>query len=172
MTRSSLLTVDYDWEQVVPELGYSAKELVNGQREAFEIIHGIILWTNVWDDLIDGDPVSHEEINSAFVGLSHDFLQNWFWLKHREQLNTMWTVSISAWLVSNRFEDEGQEADLNLAHVLRYMPAQLCCLVVVLAQGSIAKAMRYLPSLTRSLYNEDLEAYKAEVRARRLKHAV
>lgn len=170
MNRSTVTVFedDYDWEDYNPRFACSGAQMFNGNRDAYELTRLICYATNVWDDLIDEDQlVQLGEVNYAFIALSHDMQNNKMWRENHESFMTLWSTSITAWLTSITFEEHATLPDLHLAHVLRFMPAQIAIHALYLAHNrNIAAAMLYIPRLTRVLYNDDLEAYLKEVSAR------
>lgn len=154
-----------EWGEKIPGMPWSAEELFNKDRNAYELVRILLRACNIWDDLIDGDkPVDKEQINYAFTALSHDLNRNAFYVAFNNELLPMYTNSIISWLTANYFEEQLDDFGIDIAYGLRYAVVQMCAHVIYLVHGArIDVAMKYTPELYLALYQDRFDEYRIEI---------
>lgn len=79
---------------------------LQGQRAAIALIEDLGAITQVWDDLVDGDPVRPEDATAAFTAALVHLWRNPFMLAHHADLVPLIEAWIWDWQAANRFEDD------------------------------------------------------------------
>lgn len=118
------------------------------------------LWDviQVWDDLIDSDPVSNEDVNKAFITLMIDLPRNQFYRAFEVDLRPLMMSAILQWQVANEFENSPGGEDLNKAYMLRAGYYNIVHYCVYLIHGTdIAEKLG--PDILR-IYGEKLNEFK------------
>lgn len=122
------------------------------------------LWTvgQAWDDLIDKDkPMTNEAIHNAFIQalvLSRD---NPFYKSYADKLDVVVTLAINDWLDSVRWEDEKNEAGLELGYSLRLSMTNILIYSSLLLGGWDHMRQVSIEVRQMLLDTEDLNEYKA-----------
>lgn len=83
----------------------------------------------VWDDLIDGDPVPPDRLHSAFITAVFDLSGNPFFNLHRDYLRPLILAGMNAWLDSVVLEAKPDSWSRTWAYALRdyYMELVPAC---------------------------------------------
>lgn len=163
---SILKLANSKWDEVVPELKVSPRELFAGNEAAYDVALTFIRVAGTWDDLIDGDKVvSHAEIHYSYIAILHDLRLNPFYRQHEAQLFALVTTAILGYLTANHYEDTQDEHGIELGHFLRYAPVLIVGYVVYLCHGFQGAANTW-PSLMKALCNDRLDNYVAEILSR------
>lgn len=150
-----------EFDAPVDGLGMTARDLF-GDRAAFELAANLIEISNVWDDLIDREPISGSAVNTAFYVALIDLPANPFYQRHAAVLIPLMQAAIVDFLCANHWENAQDAHGLELAHVLRYGIARVVGHIVLLARG-MEFSMRVLPAFYKVLCGERFEEYRAEI---------
>jgi hypothetical protein len=155
------------WTEKIKCLGdRSPQELFNGNEDAYEVALILIRVSNVWDDLIDKDnAVANAEVHYSYISILHDLERNGFYQNFRTELFPMITSSILCYLTANQYEDDLDEHGIELAHMLRYAPAQAVCYIIYLVHG-FQEATTLYPEVLKGLCSDRFDDYKAEIMSR------
>ena len=89
-------------------------------KDAISFIMSIHDLVEIWDDLVDKDnPVSQEQVNSAFYAALITIPRNQFYARHFAELNLTIENAIIDWMSANALEATGDAEKLRMAYVLR-----------------------------------------------------
>jgi hypothetical protein len=130
-------------------------------QRAIEYCAMIVEVVSLWDDLVDGDSRTEEEINLVFRLLMFDIPMNSFFAAHKHILCPIHLCFYRAWADANTMERSPRSAaDLEKTFMLR---AQLYDLFVIVAFliGGDEWAQAIGPSIRRT-YAERLNSYIEE----------
>lgn len=153
------------FDQPVRELDDFTPRDVFGSPEAYELAVTLIEVSNIWDDLIDGEPVAGSTINAGFYACLITLPENPFYRQHVAQLHPLMKNAIVSFLCANRFENDRDAHGVELAHMLRYGVVNVIVQIVVIAIG-MERAMVILPLLFKALCGERFEEYRDEIMKR------
>ncbi len=93
-------------------------EWFKGEREPAHMIMAMFRMFHVWDDLVDGDPVTDKDINEAFWIALVALPQNHFYREYEDTIRPVMVQAIQDWKVANVLEkNKGNEQ--NIAYTLR-----------------------------------------------------
>lgn len=129
---------------------------LKGDPLAVDLCLSVIFITHVWDDLIDGDPVTPEQINKAFT-FAFSLPRNSFYLRNISALQPEIDRAITNWLDANLLE---KEKKLEASYVLRCSSDAffIKCAEII---GGWDWAREASIDIRRHIYN-DFEEYKKE----------
>jgi hypothetical protein len=104
-----------------------------GNEDAVRLVITLGQIAETWDDLIDGDPVSKEDIHTAFMYALFVLPENPVWAAHRARLAPVLLAGVNAWMDSLTLEHREDTHSKVWAYALRdwYMevvPAVACCI--------------------------------------------
>ncbi len=132
--------------------------VLKADQPAIAMIEGLAAVSQVWDDLIDKDPVSDEQIHAAFGYLLVDLPQNPFYRRHQDYLLPLFQHFILDWQDATELE-KGSDHDQSVAYVLRDSFSSLvghCALLV----GGLDWYRHVALTIRRHIFDEPLNAYK------------
>lgn len=136
-----------------------------GTPEAYELAVTLIEVSNIWDDLIDREPVTGSAINAGFYACLISLPENPFYRQHMAQLQPLMKIAIVNFMCANRFENDRDAHGIELAHVLRYGIVNVIAQIVLFA-NSMDRAMTILPLLYKALCGERFADYQDEIMKR------
>lgn len=117
--------MDWDSEEFRAEREKRLFEWFKGDWAAVNCFGMISQIAETWDDLIDDDVASDDDINQAFAFASFGLLQNSFFQQHQQAIVAMEIVIANAWLDANELvKTEGKDARIQ-AYVLRNVGLEL-----------------------------------------------
>ena len=90
-----------------------------GNLSAVDFLLLMFQVAETWDDLIDGDEVSPEKINQAFILALYTLPTNTFWETNKVKLLPVILTGINAWLDSNQLEKRSDPHSKVWAYALR-----------------------------------------------------
>lgn len=154
------------WEEHLESISGLSPAEIFGDPSAYSLAVTLIKVSNVWDDLIDGDPLTFGEINSAFYATLVEIPGNPFYQRHFQSLHALIQNAIASFLCANEWENTFDEHGLELGHVLRYGVANVIGQIVILSRG-MAAAAEILPHLYKALCGERFEEYRTEIMNRK-----
>lgn len=139
-----------------------------GHKDAIDLCSMLGFVTQLWDDLIDGDPRPAGDVNKAFLLALCAIPQNSFYLTHQHELVPMLRMAIFDWLDATELEQDPNRTakDLAIAYGLRDSMVSLVVQITALVGGP-AHAIAVGPSIRRTLFDESFEDYKASMEASR-----
>lgn len=153
------------FDEPVRELEDFTPRDVFGSPEAYELAVTLIEVSNIWDDLIDGEPVAGSTINAGFHACLIGLPENPFYRQHFALLHPLMKMAIVNFLCANRFENDRDAHGVELAHVLRYGIVNVVAQIVLIA-NSMERAMTILPLLYKALCGERFAEYRDEIMKR------
>jgi len=130
-----------------------------GNQDAVSLAMDILYVVHVWDDLIDKDPSTDEQINTAFRKLIYDIPLNPIMTK---ELSVLWLSCYNQWLAANELEAEGKVGGVNKAYMLRASIYQLFHHIAIIVGGF--KHGTEVAKRVYDLYGETLEGLQEELR--------
>jgi hypothetical protein len=133
-----------------------------GNQDAVRFCQIIFRVSQVWDDLIDGDPVLPEDINKTFWQLLIELPVNPFYRLHFNHLQPLLSQYIIDWLDANTMEKDGEEGQ-NMAFVLRDSVSSLaiqCALLI----GGYDYMRKVSVEIRRFIFDDTLDEYKKNLR--------
>lgn len=136
-------------------------EYFKGDKSAVRLALQIARLSHIWDDLIDRDPVSDDEINEAFWIALVDIPTNPFYQQFAGSLQPVIATSIINYVTANSYERSKERAKLELANVLRYSVADVILLMAILIGGR-EWGMRVAPELRMLCQKDTLSNYLKE----------
>lgn len=90
--------------------------------------------TELFDDIVDGDPVSEGQIFDLMMSLWLHLPNNPFWITYRRELTPLLITATNAWLDANVLE-KGSETDRVYAYVYRNLTLHAIPFAVFLLHG-------------------------------------
>lgn len=132
-----------------------------GDADAVQLARLVNRVAETWDDLIDGDPVSAQGVNAAFIAAMAEIPANPFYRRHESRLAPVIASAVTHWLIANRFERDGDAAGLERAHVLRYLGVAVWVSIAECI-GGIEWAAECGATFWRSCTMESLAEYRRE----------
>lgn len=135
----------------------------NGNLDAQDLYEKIVFVAHLWDDLIDGDPRSAEDINLAFLYCFVHIPANKIFREYSAQLTPMFHAAIMGYMSANTMEKSGDDHKLEIAHGLRYAIGQVIVFIVLLTNPH-DRALAILPDLWKKMMPERWEDYRKEHR--------
>lgn len=105
---------------MVNELAPAFARFLKGDTEAVALNLALYRIAHLWDDLIDGDAATPEEINAAFVDALVNVPRNGFYQRHFALLNPLVEMAIMDWLTANGMEATKDPKLLRLSYALRF----------------------------------------------------
>lgn len=135
-----------------------------GQEDAVDLCSMLGFVSQLWDDLIDGEPRSATDVNKAFLLALCAIPQNRFYQAHQAELVPMMRMVIFDWIDATALEKaaDRSEKDLMMAYALRDSMASFVVQVAGLVGGP-AHAFAMGPSIRRALFDESFDDYKASL---------
>ena len=131
-----------------------------GDENAVRFCMGIWRICHIWDDIVDGDNPTYEEVCEAFRIALVDFNLNPFFDRFRYQLIPIMMNIILQWQDSNVL-DHGSDHDKHMSYMLRAAPISIVNYCAYLIGGP-EWAMKVGPDIRRILI-EPLEDYMKEM---------
>jgi hypothetical protein len=109
----------------------------NGDRNAAAFVMDIVQLAEVWDDIIDGDPLDMEQVEQAMLAGMVRLPLNPFYRRHGEYLTPLIIQAINTWKVANVLS-KGDRNQRAVAYTLRHMDLQIVLAVIELTSGKQA----------------------------------
>lgn len=142
-------------------IGDKLNEWLMGNASAIAFITAVHQVVEVWDDLIDKDPVTPSEINAAFYTLFVTIPRNGFYQEHFALLSPIIETAIMDWHTAN--ELEARKEQLETAFGLR-CAGQALTVMCARIIGGVEWARKVNMELRTS--GETFAAYAAEIGAK------
>lgn len=101
--------------------------ILQGNGDAVELCLRVFEWSNHYDHLIDRDlppELIDETLHDAMWAIAVDLPSNDFYRQHARELSVSLANAISTWRASVALQRSGLPKALELAHVLRWVPAE------------------------------------------------
>ena len=95
------------------------REWLLGDVHAVDSILTLSQISETWDDIVDGEPVTPDAVNAAFVAAVVTLGRNPFYQRNKAFLDGILMVGINAWLDSTELERKPDEASRMYAFFLR-----------------------------------------------------
>lgn len=135
--------------------------VLRNHQPAVELCGMLARVSQVWDDLYDGDPVSGEQINDAFVTLLLRLPTQPFYVEHFTRLYPVIQHAVYDWMTANEFEKGRDAHELSLGFVLRdsLIAVVTQCAYIV---GGHAHAIQVAPEIRRFFHDEAIASYIGE----------
>ena len=132
---------------------------LRGDEPAVEFIELLGTISQVWDDLVDGDPAEADDINRAFRLALIAVPQNLFYQAYQHKLVPVMDAAILDWMTATALERRSEQG-AGLAYVLR---DSLAGVVVYCAQllGGTEWAMEVAPRVRLEIHDETFADYMA-----------
>lgn len=131
-----------------------------GDEDAMQALVTISAAVELWDDLIDGDPVDHEVINATMFNAMVSLGFNPWWRAHQDRLLPIMQAAVLAWLDSNAMRG-GDLEDRRYAYVLRNMGLELVLMGITICRG-FGYARQVSVEVRRFFRHETFEEWDAE----------
>lgn len=159
------------WDEVIPDIGMSAKTLFKGDMDAYLLSEMLIRICNIWDDIIDMDkPVSKAEKMDALQSLFIEMECNPFYQKYVPHLHTMKQHVMLSYHTANFYEDSKDIHGIELAHGLRYQIVNMIGIIVIICRG-YAGAAEVWPVIYKAFCYERIDDYVKEILSRENENA-
>ena len=133
--------------------------------EAFELPPAAVAWlldlwnvTQTFDDLIDGDPVTRDQLDALIYASLVDLPANPFYMAHASQLSPLLASAVLRWKASDTAE-RSRVAD-EKSFMWRAAYYDIVLMVVMLCHGP--KAAMQVADKVMALYGEKYEDYRKE----------
>jgi len=140
---------------------------LKGNAEAVAFFDGMTKVAQVWDDMIDRDRQSTPaEINEAFWQALVLMPRNAFYRAHFAELAPLVASAIVNWHGANALEQEGSDADLDIAFATRGEYVNLL-LQSALLIGGVEWAVAVAPVVRRHCHSEGREKYRTNLAAQK-----
>lgn len=137
-------------------------ELCEDNNLALDFCHCLLHMIAVYDDLIDGDKVSEQDIHLVFEIGTIRLPQNAFYRQHFAALAPYILSAIRNWRIANGLEDQNETSeDLRIAFVLRSSYVDVFTTVALLLHGPEA-SIDWGIRLRRAAADETYVAYARE----------
>ena len=134
---------------------------LKGDSAAIDFCSIVFRASQVLDDLVDGDPVSGEQVVETFWDIMVGLPQNPFYRQHVDTLVPMLQVFLQDWEDANRLERMG-EHEQNIGFVLRDTVGGIITHVAGLVAGR-AWQRAIAVSVRQHIHEDDLEQYRKEL---------
>ena len=122
-----------NWQPMTHEL---LRELLHSNEDAVQFYLHIARWSQVYDDLIDGDkPVSPDALHTFVWRMLFAIPLNPFFNTHQDTLRPLIMTGILNWVAANEMEKSGSVEELRVAHVTRYSVGDVLLACMVLTGG-------------------------------------
>lgn len=109
--------------------------VLKGNADAIRFVQALTGVYDVWDDLIDGDPVTPEQVDRAFFSALVTVPTNPFFLANREVLQPLILTGMLGWWAANNLERQPDERARRVAYVTRCDPANVIVMCAALVGG-------------------------------------
>lgn len=136
-------------------------EWFGGNEDALHFYRMLVDMAHVWDDVVDGDPVSEIELNNAFLIALVYLPANKFYQTIQYQILPMWLSIVSAYEAANKFEREKDPHGIEIAHTLRYAAGNIVAYAIHVCVGP-EEARKHIPEMWKSVVHERYADYRKE----------
>jgi hypothetical protein len=109
--------------------------VLKGNADAIRFVQALTGVYDVWDDLVDGDPVTPEQVDRAFFSALVMVPTNPFFLANREVLQPLILTGMLGWWAANNLERQPDERARRVAYVTRCDPANVIAMCAALVGG-------------------------------------
>ena len=136
--------------------------VLKGHEEAAQMCEMIFYVSQVWDDVIDGDPINQEDKYEVFRTMLIDLPANPFYRHYIGELLPLFETFVADWQTANELE-KGSDHDKSIAFILR---DSVCAIVVYCAGivGGYKWREQMGPVVRRYAHDEGLEEYKDQLK--------
>lgn len=110
-------------------------ELMAGNEDAVKLVRDIVFWSHRYDDLVDGDPVTAEDVHRVMYKLLVALPMNPFYRQHEDMFRGVILTGVLDWLAANQMQESGELEELRIAHVIRYSICGVAMLAMTLTGG-------------------------------------
>ena len=135
---------------------------LKGNAEAIRFVQALTGVYDVWDDLIDGDPVTPEQVDRAFFSALVTVPMNPFFLANREVLQPLILTGMLGWWAANELERRPDSRARRVAYVARCDPANVISMCAALV-GGMDWARACGPEIELFINSESPEDYMDEM---------
>lgn len=140
-----------------------AAYFLKGHQPAMDFVWSIFTICHVWDDLIDRDRhVTDEEIQTAFWQAVVTLPTNPFYVQHFATLYPVFVTTIVNWRAATAMERRGEEADREIAFILRAGYADLLTMSALLV-GGVEWSIRVTPEIRQWMHEESYAEYRVNL---------
>lgn len=94
---------------------------LKGNKDAIYLIDCVAFIARIWDNLVDGDPVTKDDLNRSFWLALVEMPQNPFFNHFQGQITALLRDYINNWMDANEYEKTGDLHKKTLSFVLRDM---------------------------------------------------
>ena len=137
-------------------------EWFGGNQDALNMLRALVFLTHTWDDLVDKDKETSEEvINQAFLTALAYLPANPFYRKIQDAILPMWLVIVSSYEAANKFEREKDPHGIEISHGLRYATGNILAYAIHVCVGQ-EQARQYIPELWKAVFFERFDDYRKE----------
>lgn len=133
---------------------------MRGDQAAVEFLLDVFELGETWDDLIDGDQVTHWRVHRAFATALFNLPINPFYAQHQNDLRPLMLVGVNAWMDSIELEHAEDSWSLVWAYALRDWYMELVAFCALLVGGFEHMRAVSLPA-RRFFQAETLEQFRA-----------
>lgn len=133
----------------------------NGNSDAQDLYEKLVFVAHLWDDLVDGESRSEDDINNAFMFCLVHIPANKLYRTYQVQLAPLIHTAVVGYMTATKMEKSGDMHQVEIAHGLRYAVAQVAVFMVVLT-NTHERALEILPELWKQMMPERWEEYSKE----------
>jgi len=98
-----------------------------GHEDAVQLCMDFFQWANCYDHVIDRDVAGadlDDAVHTAMWIIAVDFPRNPFYREHAQELSVTTANAIQTWRASVDLERTGGRKEIELSHVLRWVPTE------------------------------------------------
>lgn len=128
----------------------------DGNQSAVELCMMLIKVADVWDDIVDGDKPSYDDVNKAFMICLFSLDENQFYQVHKASLKPIILSITLKWMDANTLESKGE--DLEKCYMLRAGLYDLFAHCAFLISGY--DYYQKIGPIIRKFYGETYEEFK------------
>lgn len=139
-------------------------EIYRGNTAAVEVVRMIHQVSHVWDDLIDKDPATPDDINTAFLNCLIGLGQNPFYRAHCDRIMTVMRLGALNWMAANELE-KSPGIPREIAHTARYSIGDIALDIAEII-GGMSWARAHAAKIKLMLVKEPYATFDAEMEAK------
>lgn len=139
-------------------------EIFQGNQSAVELMKIVKVISHVWDDLVDGEAVSLNQLNSAFWLALVGLRRNEFYREHYALLDPILDGACLNYVASIVLE-KGTEQQREIAHNARYAVGDIALTIAGII-GGYAWAAKHSAELKAMSNTDTMAHFKAEMNER------
>lgn len=144
------------WERV--------SDIFRGDQSAVQLMMMVKTISHVWDDLVDGDAVTVEQINAAFWLALVGLRRNEFYRHHYALLDPVFDTACLNFIASLTLE-KGSEQQREIAHNARYAVGDIALTIAGII-GGYTWAASHSAELKAMSNTDSMEHFKSEMMER------